>query len=141
MKKFLKGFLLRGLVAAGFGPVVLAVIYGILGQTGVIDSISPGEVCAGFLSVTLLAFLVAGMAAIYQVERLTLICAIGIHGAVLYAAYILIYLLNGWLRREIVPVLVFTGVFAVGYGLVWLVIYLVTRAKARKLNRMLRDGK
>ena len=141
MKKFLKDFLLRGLVAAGFGPVVLAVIYGILGQTGVVDSISPREVCVGFLSVTLLAFLVAGMAAIYQVERLPLVCAIGIHGAVLYTSYILIYLLNGWLRREIVPVLVFTGVLAAGYGLIWLTIYLVTRAKTRKLNRMLRGSK
>ena len=33
MKKFWKEFLLRGLVAAAGGPVVLAIIYGILGAT------------------------------------------------------------------------------------------------------------
>ena len=66
MKKFLKEFILRGLLAAGGGPVVLAIIYGILGKAGVVSSFSPNEVCMGLLTVTLLAFTVAGMTAMCE---------------------------------------------------------------------------
>ena len=72
MKQFWKEFFLRGLLAASGGPVVLAVVYGILGATGVVTHFSPREVCLGILTVTLLAFTVAGMTAIYQMEQLPL---------------------------------------------------------------------
>lgn len=138
MKKFWKEFLLRGLLAAGGGPVVLAIVYGILGATGTVTQFAPGEVCMGILTVTLLAFTVAGMTAIYQMEQLPLPIAILLHGGALYIAYILIYLLNGWLQRSLIPILVFTGIFIVGYALIWLIVYRVERAKAEKLNKMLK---
>lgn len=138
MKKFWKEFLLRGLLAAGGGPVVLAIVYGILGATGAVTQFAPGEVCMGILTVTLLAFTVAGMTAIYQMEQLPLPIAILLHGGALYIAYILIYLLNGWLQRSLIPILVFTGIFIVGYALIWLIVYRVERAKAEKLNKMLK---
>lgn len=137
MKKFLKEFLLRGLLCASAGPVILAIIYGILGATGVTEAFSPTEVCFGILSITLLAFTAAGMTAIYQTERLPLPTKMLLHGGALYVAYILTYLLNGWLKNALIPILVFTGIFAAGYILVWLIIYLVEKAKAEKLNRLL----
>ena len=139
MKKFLKEFLFRGLICAAGGPVVLAIIYGILGATGVADALSPKEVCLGILSITVLAFVAAGMTAIYQMEQLPLATMILVHGGVLYAAYILIYLLNGWLQQQLIPILVFTGIFVIGYALIWLFIYLFNEAKAEKLNKMLRN--
>ena len=138
MKKFWKEFLLRGLLAAGGGPVVLAIVYGILDATGTVTQFAPGEVCMGILTVTLLAFTVAGMTAIYQMEQLPLPIAILLHGGALYIAYILIYLLNGWLQRSLIPILVFTGIFIVGYALIWLIVYWVERTKAEKLNKMLK---
>ncbi len=138
MKEFWKGFLFRGLVACGGGPVVLAVIYGILGTTGAVTELTPKEVSVGILSITLLAFLVAGMTAIYQIEKLPLSMAILIHGGALYVAYLAIYLLNGWMKRQLTPILVFTGVFLAGYALTWLVIYLVTKAKTQRLNERLK---
>ena len=137
MKKFLSVFFLRGLLAAAGGPVVLAIVYGILGAAGVVESFSPGEVCMGILTVTLLALIAGGMTAIYQLEQLPLLSAILIHGAGLYLAYILIYLLNGWLRRQLVPILIFTAVFLVGYALIWLIIYRFTKADTDKVNRKL----
>ena len=136
MKQFWKNFLFRGLVSAAGGPLVLAIIYGILGATGEVTSLTPREVCLGILSITLLAFIVAGMTAIYQVEKLPLASAILIHGGVLYATYLLIYLINGWLQKGIVPIMVFTGIFLVVYILIWMVIYCTERAKIRKLNEM-----
>jgi len=139
MKAFFKEFILRGLVAAGGGPVVLAVIYGILGTTGTVSVLTPREVCLGILTVTLLAFIVAGMTAIYQVEKLPLPTAILLHGGALYLAYLLIYLLNGWLQKSLVPILVFTGIFILGYAAIWLIIYCVEKSKIEKLNEQLKS--
>ena len=141
MKSFWKEFLLRGLMAASGGPVVLAIIYGILGMTGVVESFSPREVCLGILTVTLLAFAVAGMTAIYLLEQLPLGSAIALHGAALYGTYLLIYLINGWLKQQWIPVLVFTAVFLVGYAVIWLIIYMVSKKKAELLNRLLPSRK
>lgn len=138
MKKFAKEFLFRGLLAASGGPVVLAIIYGILGAVGTVTSLSPGEVCMGILTVTVLAFIVAGMTAIYQQEQLPLASAILIHGAALYAAYIMIYLLNGWLKQQLIPILVFSVIFITGYALIWLCVYCFTRARTERINRKLR---
>lgn len=137
MKRFWKDFLLRGMLCAAGGPVVLAIIYGILGATGEAASLAPDEVCLGILTITLLAFIAAGMTAIYQAEQLPLPMRVLLHGGVLYVAYILIYLANGWLVNQLTPILVFTGVFAAVYALIWAVIYFVNRAKAKQLNKLL----
>ena len=141
MKKFAMEFLLRGLLAAGGGPVVLAIVYGILGATGTVSSFSPHEVCMGILTVTVLAVFAGGMTAIYQVEQLPLMSAILIHGAGLYAAYILIYLINGWLEQQLIPILIFTAIFIAGYALIWLCIYLTIKAKTDRINKKLRGEK
>lgn len=139
MKKFWKEFFLRGLTCAAGGPVVLAVIYGILGATGAAESLSPREVCFGILTITLLAFIAAGMTAIYQMEQLPLLMMILLHGGVLYIAYILTYLINSWLQNQLQAILIFTGIFVAGYALIWLIIYFIERHKAEKLNKLLKD--
>lgn len=140
MKKFWKEFLLRGLICAGGGPLVLAIIYGILGATGAVSQLSPSQVCIGILTIMLLAFIAAGMTAVYQAEQLPLPTRILLHGGALYIAYILTYLLNGWLQQSLVPILVFTGIFAGGYGLIWLIVYWVERSKAEAINKKLRQS-
>ena len=138
MKKFLKEFLFRGLICAAGGPLVLAVIYGILGAAGAAETIPATEVSMGIVTITLLAFIAAGMTAIYQVEQLPLATMILLHGGALYIAYILTYLMNGWLQNSLIPILVFTGIFLVGYALIWLIIYCIEKAKADKLNKLLK---
>ncbi len=139
MKKFLKEFLLRGLLCASGGPIVLAIIYGILGATGQVQALSPREVCLGILTIALMAFIVAGMTAIYQMEQLPLPIMILLHGGALYVVYILTYLINGWMQDSPVSILVFTGIFIAGYALIWLIIYLLEKAKAEKLNKLLKE--
>ena len=140
MKQYVFGFLKRGLVAAAGGPVVLAIVYGILGATGVVTTLTPGQVCMGILTVSLMAFIAAGSNVVYEIEQLPLFTAILLHGVALYADYILVYLLNGWLKSELTSVLVFTGVFILGYALIWLIIYTVTKKSADRLNRKMRAG-
>ena len=140
MKTFWKEFMLRGLICAGGGPVVLGIIYGILGATGVVEAISPASVCLAILSITLLGFVAAGMTAIYQMEQLPLPIMILLHGGALYLAYIVTYLMNGWLQQSLVSILIFTGIFLTGYGLIWCIIYWVERAKAKRLNQLLKKS-
>lgn len=137
MKQFWKEFLIRGLVSCGFGPVILAIIYGILGATGTVDSLAPMEVCKGILTITLMAFIAGGVTAVYQFEQIPLFSAILIHGIALYLDYLMIYLVNGWIAQGITPLVVFTVIFVAGYALTWLVIYIATRKGINRVNRML----
>ena len=127
MKAFWKEFLLRGLICAAGGPLVLAVIYGIWSVSGTVTQLTPGEVCLAIFTITLLAFIAAGMTAVYQQEQLPLPIAILLHGGTLYIAYLMIYLINGWLPQQLAAILVFTGIFVGIYALIWLFIYLVNK--------------
>ena len=140
MKRFLKDFLLRGMVAAGFGPLALVVFYLITAHYGRFEALSVSEVCTGIVSLTALAFIAGGMNAIYQIERLPLMAAITIHGAVLYGSYLVTYFINGWLEQGRGPVLVFTVIFLAGYLAVWAVIYAITKRSTDRINRILEQN-
>ena len=84
MKKYILEFLRRGLVSCGFGPLVLAVIYLVLQHCEMIRVLSIDQVCLGIFSLSALAFVAGGMNIVYQIERLPLMAAVLIHGAVLY---------------------------------------------------------
>lgn len=135
MKQHIKTFCIRGLTAAAGGPVILAIIYGILGRCGVIESLTPNEVALGILSITLMAFIAAGITVVYTVEQLPLPMAILIHGGVLYLDYLLMYLLNDWIPKNGIGM--FTLIFVLGYAAVWLVIYLSNRLKTAQINKKL----
>lgn len=139
MKKTVQDFIRRGLIAAGFGPIVLAIVYMILYSRGLIEAVPVPELCVGIISLTALAFVAGGTNVVYRIERLPLMLAILIHGGVLYLSYLAVYLINGWLKWGRGPILVFTGIFAGGYVLIWAVIYAVTRRKTAKLNKMLQE--
>lgn len=137
MKQTILDFLRRGIAACGLGPLVLAVLYLILHRQGKLDTLTVEQVCLGIFSLSALAFLAGGLNVLYQLERLPLMAAVSIHGGVLYLGYLATYLLNGWLDGGIQPILVFSGIFVVGYLVIWAVIYAVIRKKTASLNEML----
>lgn len=139
MKKVALGFLRRGVMSCGVGPIILAVLYLILHHNGVVENVSVKELCVGIFSLSALAFIAGGMNALYQLERLPLMAAILIHGSVLYVSYLVTYLVNGWLEWGRLPVLIFTGIFVVGYLVIWVVIYFVIKRKTKNLNEMLKE--
>ena len=139
MKRTLLEFFRRGLIACGFGPIILAVVYLILQRHGAVQTLTVNEVCLGIFSLSALAFIVGGMNMIYQVERLPLMVAILIHGCVLYVSYLGTYLLNGWLVEGTTPVMVFSGIFVLGYLAIWAIIYSVTKKRTEKLNEKLKQ--
>ena len=139
MKRHIQEFIRRGLTAFGFGPLVLAVIYLILYQQGIIEALSAKQVCLGIFSLSALAFIAGGMNFIYQVEQLPLMVAILIHGITLYISYLATYLLNGWLELGMVPLFAFTGIFIFGYLVIWVIIYAIIRKNTARINQILKE--
>ena len=79
------------------------------------------------------------MNAIYQIERLPLMVAILIHGSVLYISYLVTYLLNDWLDWGVMPIVVFSAIFLVGYIVIWALIYSITKNRTERLNDALKQ--
>ena len=139
MKKIISGFFLRGMVACGFGPIVLAILYLILQNQGIVQEISVNQMCKGIFSLAFLAFIAGGMNVIYQIERLPLMVAIFIHGSVLYVTYLGTYLMNDWLELGVTPIMVFTAIFVFGYLIIWLIIYGINTKSTKRLNQILKE--
>ena len=141
MKQLILEFLRRGAAACGLGPMVLAVLYGVLHRQGALEMLTVDQVCLGIVSLSALAFVAGGLNVLYQIERLPLMAAVSIHGGVLYGSYLLTYLVNGWLEWGTTPILVFSGIFVVGYLAIWAVIYAIIRRKTARLNDMLQKNR
>lgn len=137
MKRLILEFLRRGTAACGLGPMVLAVLYWVLHRQGALESLTVDQVCLGIVSLSALAFMAGGLNVLYQIERLPLMAAVSIHGGVLYVSYLLTYLVNSWLEWGTTPILVFSGIFVVGYLAIWAIIYTIIRRKTAALNEML----
>ena len=138
MKKTVWEFFRRGVAASGLGPLVLGILYLILHRHACLEALTVEQVCTGIFSLSALAFIAGGMNVIYQVERLPLMVAILIHGCVLYISYLATYLINGWLDWGMAPVLVFSGIFVLGYLGIWAVIYSVVKRRTEQINEVLK---
>ena len=130
MKNYIVSFLKRGIVASALGPIILAVIYFILGQKGVIESLAVGDVVKGILTSILLSFIAGGISMIYTIEKLPLAHASLIQSAVIYLDYIIIYLYNGWIPATARVIAFFTVVFFVGFFIIWTIIFLIIKNKS-----------
>ena len=97
------------------------------------------EIFKGIISTSLLAFLMASINLIYENDRLNLGIKILIHGLVIYIGYLVIYLLNDWIKKDLTTILVFSIIFILGYILVWTIIYFVDRNKINKLNKIINN--
>ena len=138
MRKIILEFLRRGLTACGLGPIVLAVIYFVLQQFSAVQTLTVNQVCIGIFSLAALAFIAGGMNVLYKIEQIPLMVAISIHCCVLYVAYLLTYLVNGWLELGILPIMVFTAIFIVGFLAIWAVIYSIIKKDTAKINESLK---
>ena len=138
MKKYILEILRRALTACWLGPVILAVSYLIAQRTAGVETLTVRQVCIGIFSLSALAFVAGGINVLYQVERLPLMAAILIHGIVLYACYLGTYLVNDWLEWGSIQIMVFSGIFILGYLVIWAVIYSIVKRHTKKLNEMLK---
>ncbi len=138
MKNHVKIFCQRGLIAMGGGPIIMAIVYWILNRCGVVEYLSVYEVVRGIFSTSLMAFIAAGISMVYTIDRLPLMGAISVHFGVLYLDYILFYLLNGWLKQQLMSILIFTISFVAGYAIIWLSIWLGIKKNTNQINTNLK---
>ena len=136
MKSFFKEFLKRGFISAWGGPFVLAIIYYCVGRFEGIENIPLNEVSIGIISITIMAFIAGGITAIYQNEKLPVVFSALIHAAALYIDYLIMYLLNDWIPKNGEAIGIFSAIFVLCYALIWLFIYLFSKSKTEKLNRL-----
>lgn len=137
MNKHLKSFLHRGLIFGGFGPIVTGIVFLILGATLEGFSLTGFEVFLAVISTYLLAFVHAGASVFNRIEHWGIAKSVLCHFAVLYAAYTAVYLCNSWIPFEPLVILIYTGIFVLTYAVIWLSVFISTRATKRRLNERL----
>lgn len=137
MKRVLKKFTLRGLVFMGFGPLIYAIVMFILYLCNVETTFTGLEIFKAVISTSLLAFLVAGVSVVWQEEKLGIGFAVLIHGTTLYISYLAMYLINNWIPRSGASIAIFSGIFIGTYLLIWLIVYLVEKKRAKKLTSII----
>ena len=122
----------------GFGPIVYGTIILILHLCNV-DTTSNGlDIFKGILSTCIMAFIIAGVSNIYQVESLSLMSKIMIHALSLYLVYLVFYLLNDWIVKDLKVIGIFSLIFFSGYIVIWIIIYIIERKKIKELNEKLK---
>lgn len=133
MKQFIKTFVHRGALFCGLGPVIAAVVYIFLSANGAVTTIAVSTYIREIFTATLTAFIAAGISAIYTVEKLALPLAGLIQGAVLLLDYLLIYLLNGWLKPSLMTIVIIS-IFVAVFGAIWMIVYLCIQRQIKRLN-------
>ena len=137
MNKYFKEFLHRGLIFAGFGPIVIGVIYVILSKTINNLTISGTEVFGAILATYAIAFVQAGSTVFNQIEHWPTMKGLLCQLLSLYVTYVTCYLTNSWIPFDFRVVLLFTVIFVVGYFAIWGIVYLCVKGSAKKLNEKL----
>ncbi len=134
MNKYVKEFLMRGMMFSGFGPIIYAIIIMILSYTLPDFSITAMEVFKAVLSTYLLAFVHAGASVFNQIESWSVLKSLLCHLSTLYVAYTICYLANAWLTYSWAVIGIYTAIFIVGYALIWTIVYCCVRVSAKRLN-------
>lgn len=134
MKKYIREFILRGLIFGGFGPIVLGIIYVIIQQTNKDFSLTGIEVCIAIISIYLLAFVQGGASVFNQIEQWHLSKSLLFHFLTLYIAYVACYLVNTWIPFEPLVLLIFTAIFVLGYFVIWVSVYIGVKITSKTLN-------
>lgn len=137
MKSFIITFLKRGAMFSVSGPVIMAVVYIFLGLGGVVTAVPVQTLVREILTSALLAFIAAGISAVYTVDRLQRPTAGLIQGAVLFLDYIILYLVNGWLPFTWQAIALFSVIFVAAFALIWFIVWLIVRRSVKQMNQNL----
>ena len=138
MNKYLKAFLHRGLIFGGFGPIIVGIVYLTLSMTLENLSVSGKEMFFAIISTYLLAFVHAGASIFNQIEEWPITKSMFFHFSTLYLAYMICYLFNDWLKPDFKVIMIFTGVFAAIYFIIWAIVVISIKITEKRLNARLR---
>ena len=123
---------------AGFGPIILGIIFFILEKTLDEFIVSAWQILLGIVSTYILAFVQAGVSVFNQIEHWSLPRSLFCHFGMLYAVYVICYILNSWIPFEWSVIGIFTAIFVVIYFVIWFTVYFIAKATGKKLNATLK---
>lgn len=118
---------------AWVGPVIMAIVWMALHGAGVITSLTVNQVVLGIFTMTVMAFIAAGISIVYQIETMPKAFAGLIQAAVLYIDYLGFYLINGWIPVN--KIWIFTLIFVGCFTVIWFIIYITVKLKVDKMNK------
>lgn len=134
MNKYLKNFLIRGLIFGGFGPIILGAVLCMVDLSGIDLELNGVDILLAILSTYILAFVQAGASVFNQIEHWSLARSLGLHFSVLFIVYTFTYLVNSWIPFEPMAILIFCLIFVLIYFTVWLTVYFSVRAYTKRMN-------
>ena len=62
----------------------------------------PIIISLAILSLSIMAFIIAGSSIVWEIERIGLGFSSLIHGTLLYSCYLTVYLLNSWIPKQLI---------------------------------------
>ena len=138
MNKYVKEYILRGLIFGGFGPIATGAVFLILELVGVDLGLNGISIFTAIVSTYALAFVHAGSSVFNQIEGWPIAKSMAVHFASLYVAYVFCYLINAWIPFAWEVIAIFTVIFIVGYLLVWAIVCIIIKSTSDKLNKSLK---
>ncbi|MBR4949604.1 MAG: DUF3021 domain-containing protein [Clostridia bacterium] len=137
MNKYLKEFFHRGLIFAGFGPIILGIIFAVLEKTVENFSLGGIEILVAIISVYILAFVQAGATVFNQIESFSIPKSLLCHLSSIYVVYVLCYLVNRWIPFDLNFIIIFSLIFFVAYFIIWGIVFFSIKLVSKKLNKKL----
>lgn len=137
INKYAKDYLHRGLVFGGLGPIVLGIVYAILEVSLDDFSLGGAEVLIAIISTYLIAFVQAGASVFNDIEEWPVMKSLFFHFLSIYAVYVSAYVINSWIPFEWIVIVVFTGIFAIAYFAIWVVVYISLKLTSKRINARL----
>ena len=134
MNKYLKEFMHRGLMFAGFGPIV----YGIVAMFSPQAMADGKTIFIAIVSTYLLAFMHAGASVFNSIEHWPMAKSLFFHLFTLYVSYLACYLVNSWIPFDVMNVVWFTVIFVVIYAVIYTIVILSIKATSKSLNKNLK---
>lgn len=139
MNKYVKDYLLRGLIFSGLGPVIGGSVYLIIELSGNKLSLSGYEVFLAIITTYIIAFVHAGSSVFPSIERWSKVKAMFVQLLSLYSVYTIGYLINSWIPFKIEIIALYTSCFIGGFLLIWLIVVISSRIVSNKLNEKLNN--
>lgn len=139
MNPYVKSFLHRGLIFAGFGPIVAGLVYLFLEISGTKINISGYEIALAIVTTYIMAFVHAGSSVFNEIEKWGKAKSALFQMTSIYTVYMVGYLINRWIPLDYRFILIFTGSFVGGYLIIWFTVYFITKKNSDKLNEKLKQ--
>lgn len=139
MNKYVKNYLLVGLIFSGLGPIVLGIVYLIINASGTEIVLSAWDVFKAILTTYIIAFVQAGSSTFGKIESWSSFKIMLFQGLSIYVVYLVGYLVNNWIPFNPLVIIIFSSVFIITFVCIWYSIYFITKKAVKEMNTKLKS--